>query len=136
MKIIRGCYCFGAKEIMWLDILPGGYMRELTLQEMHFVSGSSIADNPANLFNFVGDRLASSIFGCVAAAITGGSIGYLHGGDAMGVLGLSIIGQLTGGVTAAVIGGVGGLIGGLLVPFDWSYPLALKAINTVIGGKV
>ncbi|GLR08810.1 hypothetical protein COO59_15825 [Mixta theicola] len=68
-------------------------MRDLALNEIAIVSGGI---TPCEIAGFVGNRLASSIFGGVAAAVTGGSIGYLHGGNAMGVLGLGIIGQFVG----------------------------------------
>jgi len=108
-------------------------MRELAFNEVSCVAGGA---TPHEIANFIGDRLASSILAGVAAAVTGGSIGYLHGGDAMGVLGLSVIGQLVGGVVAGTIGGVGGLVGGLLVPFDYCYPLAMDAFKTVISGGI
>ncbi|MGB9094872.1 colicin V synthesis protein [Erwinia sp.] len=105
-------------------------MRELTSSEVSDVSGAE------GIGEFVFDRLKSSVFGSVAAAMTGGTIGYLRGGDAMGIFGLSIIGQLVGAVGAGIIGGIGGAVGGLLVPFSWSYPLAISALQNVVGGGI
>ncbi|AUX95202.1 hypothetical protein C2E15_20540 [Mixta gaviniae] len=115
-------------------------MRELTFNELSAVSGASAVSDAVTFagdaFNFVADRLASSVLGGVAAAAIGGSIGYLHGADAMGVFGLGIIGQLVGAVGGAVIGGVGGVVGGLLVPLSYSFPLAVEAARALIGGQL
>ena len=107
-------------------------MRELTMGEMSHVSGAGISD----VLYSIGDHLASSILGGVTAAVVGGAIGYMHGGDATGILGLSLIGQLVGAAGGSIIGGVGGVIGGALVPLSYSLPLAIEAIQTLIGGGI
>jgi hypothetical protein len=126
-------FCFTLKVRNQIIFNQEINMRELAFNEVSCVAGGA---TPNEIANFIGDRIASSILAGVAGAVTGGSIGYLHGGDAMGVWGLSIIGQMVGGVVAGAIGGIGGVIGGLLVPLDYCYPLAIEAFETVIGGKV
>ncbi|WP_052130892.1 hypothetical protein [Erwinia typographi] len=105
-------------------------MRELNLAEVNVVTGA------AGPLDFILDRAASSILSGVAAAVTGGAIGYLRGGDATGVLGLNFIGQLVGAFGGAIIGGIGGVVGGAMVPFEWSYPLVIDAFETVINGGI
>lgn len=108
-------------------------MRELTLSEMSDVSGSGII---ADIGGFVVDRTLSSVLGGVTAAVNGGAIGFLHGGDATGIWGLSIIGQLVGAVGGGVIGGVGGFIGGFMVPLSYTYPLVIEAAQNLIAGGI
>ena len=108
-------------------------MRELTINETLSVSGAATANDVAF---FIGDHLASSIIGGVAATVAGASIGYLHGGDAMGWLGLGVIGQLVGAVSGAIIGGIGGVIGGALVSLSYSLPLANQLAQTIIAGDI
>jgi|GEM_PF-1261163 len=109
-------------------------MRELTVGEISNVSGAALTPNDVALF--IGDHLGSSIIGGVAAAVAGGAIGYLHGGDAMGILGLGVIGQLVGAVSGAIIGGVGGVIGGSLVSLSYSLPLVEQLAQTIISGGI
>lgn len=109
-------------------------MRELTIGETSTVSGAALTPN--DIAFFIGDHLASSVIGGVAAAVAGGAIGYLHGGDAMGILGLGVIGQLVGAVGGAIIGGVGGVIGGALVSLSYSLPLAEQLAQTIISGEI
>ncbi|MXP50297.1 hypothetical protein FD733_16050 [Pantoea sp. Eser] len=107
-------------------------MRELTIDETFAISGATTTGN--DVMFFIGDHLASAILSGVAAAVAGGAIGYLHGGDAMGVFGLGFIGQMVGAIGGALIGGVGGVIGGSLVSLSYSLPLANLLAETIISG--
>ncbi|MEL7698279.1 MULTISPECIES: hypothetical protein [Pantoea] len=107
-------------------------MRELTIDETFAISGATTTPN--DIAFFIGDHLASAILCGVAAAAAGGAIGFLHGGDAMGVFGLGFIGQIVGAAGAAIIGGIGGVIGGSLVSLSYSLPLAIQLAQTIASG--
>ena len=68
--------------------------------------------------------------------MNGAVIGYNRGGDATGVWGLSLIGQLVGAAGGGIIGGIGGAVGGLLVPFDYVYQHAIDAVKNMMAGGV
>lgn len=108
-------------------------MRELTMNETLTVSGAA---TPNEIALFIGDHLASSIIGGVAATFAGGAIGFLHGDDAMGIFGLGVIGQLVGAVGGAIIGGIGGVIGGALVPLSYSLPIVNQVAQTIVSGGI
>lgn len=111
-------------------------MRELSSQEMEFVSGASTAEELNNAANILIDHIASSVVASVTAATVGGIIGFKHGGDATGIWGLSLIGQLVGALGGAIIGGIGGAVGGALVSTSYSFPLIQQAVQTIISGSI
>lgn len=109
-------------------------MRELTIPEISGVSGAEFNLYDAALF--IADHLASAVICTVAGAIGGGTIGYLHGGDATGVLGFQAIGQLVGAAGGGIIGGIGGLIGGGMVSLSYSMPLVNQFVDLLVSGGI
>lgn len=114
-------------------------MRELNVVEFDNVFGAAGETGTGNTSDFLMtmlDHIGSSIIGCATAAMVGGTIGYKHGGDATGIWGLGIIGQVVGFFGGVCIGGLGGLIGGALVPLSYSLPIVKQAIDVLANGQV
>jgi hypothetical protein len=109
-------------------------MRELNFIEVNQVAGGANAFSDG--LEFIAGRIGGALMATAVTTVVGGMIGYMRGGDATGVWGLGIIGQLVGAVSGGLIGGIGGAIGGLIVPPDYAFKYCSEAIQVLINGQI
>ncbi|HAT1614819.1 TPA: hypothetical protein I8Y09_001511 [Raoultella ornithinolytica] len=109
-------------------------MKELSFEEMNYVSGAYSWANPWDIFGNIAEAVASATLGAVAGFATGAVIGGKHGGDGGGVLGFGAIGQGVGMIGGGIIGGITCGIGGLIVGFENTWKYTQAALDGFLDG--